>query len=164
MADHNTDHPSDNRPTRLSGIFKIIIVISCIILVSIIANLMKIHTIRTNWVETRGEVIQKSSKGWWSEEAQKRYYLKYRYEAKGQYFENSRFHIKEDSLKRYKHLIAHLHQGESVGIWYNPDNPGESVINTDYLSNGFVILIVMVGFLVLSWNSELVITPTYYYQ
>ncbi len=139
-----------NSDTRLSGKFALVGVLFLLVIVSIIFHLIKMDRICRTWPQVTGIVTKASSRGWWDEKQQLRHYLAYAYEAGGQRYENTRFHIKQDSIQQYKRLITGLKKGDTLTVWYNPEKPEESVINVAYLRNGFVMLIVFAGFVVLS--------------
>lgn len=136
--------------TRLSGKFALVGVLFLLVVVSIVVHIVELERIRNTWPRISGVVTKVSSKGWWDEKEQIRNYLAYAYEVGATQYENTRFHIKQDSIQRYKHLIMDYKKGDPITVWYNPDKPEDSVINVAFLRNSFVMFLGFAGFVVLS--------------
>ncbi|NWH05406.1 DUF3592 domain-containing protein [Desulfobacter latus] len=139
------DKPEDLK--KLSGLFKGVGIIFGIVLAIIIFQTYTLWQIRTAWIQTSGQVVKTSKKGWWDDDIGGRYYLQYQYEAGDRTYTGVRFHIKEDSIKRYTYLIRKYKKGDVIPVWYNPHKPEEAVINTDYLRNAFALMTVLAGFI-----------------
>jgi hypothetical protein len=132
-------------PKKLSKIFIITGVIFSIIVLAIIFQTMKSWRIIHTWPQTAGVVSKTSSKGWWDEEKQQRYYMEYQYKVGEKKYTSVQFHIKERSIKRYTYLIRDFKKGDPITVWYNPKSPKQAVINIEYLRNAFVLLVVFFG-------------------
>ena len=134
-------------PKKFSPLFKTVFVIFGVITLLIAFQVLKIWQIRHNWTRVTGEVVKASSRGWWDEAAQQRYYLSYQYQVDKNTYTGSRFHIKNGSIKRFTHLIRHFKPGDPIPVWYQPDDPSMAVISTEYLRDSFALIMVFTGFL-----------------
>lgn len=141
---------AEDQDIKISPVFKGFGAVLGIILAVIIFQTMTIWKIQQFWPATTGVVVKTSSKGWWNEHKQHRYYLEYQYTIGEKKFTNVQFHIKEGSIKKYKYLIQDFRKQDPIQVWVNPENPDQAVINTDYLRNGFALMIVITGFLVMA--------------
>ncbi len=135
---------------NLTPVFKVAIAIFGIVLIIIVYQTIQLWKIRHSWISTTGIVVKTASRGWWDEKKQWRYYLKYQYKVKGKKYTNVRFHIKERSIKKYTYLLRNLRKGDPIKVWYNPKYPDQAVINTDYLRNGFILIALFTGFIVMA--------------
>jgi len=142
---------SENESSKkFSPLFKTVFVIFGAITLLITFQILKIWQIRHTWPRVTGEVVKISSRGWWDEAAQQRFYLTYQYQVNKKTFTGSRFHIKDGSIKRFTHLIRHYKPGDPISVWYQPDDPSVAVINTEYLRDSFGLIMVFTGFLFLA--------------
>jgi hypothetical protein len=136
-------------PKKLTRLFMVVGVIFGIVVVSILFQTLTLWKISHTWTETTGVVTRTASKGWWDEEKERRYYLEYQYTVGEKTYTNVRFHFKERTIKKYKHLIRDFKKRDPITVWVNPESPDQAVINTAYLRDGFALLVVLTGFLMM---------------
>ncbi len=137
-------------PKKFSPIFKVVVVIFGLIFAILAFQTMTIWKVRHLWTSVTGVVVKASAKGWWDEENRWRYYLEYQYKAGDRTYTNTQFHLRERSIKRYTYFIRGLKEGDAITVWYHPDKPELSVINTAYVRDGFALMTVFAGFLFLA--------------
>ncbi len=142
--------PEEKKQIRLTPIFLVVAVVFGLVLVSIVHQVIQQCAVNQNWAITEGEVTRVSQDGWWNEKENRRYYLDYAYEVQGQTYEGYRYHLREKSLKGYGGIQYQYQVGDSIVVHFDPANPGSAVLNTEYLRDWFVSIIVLVGILVLS--------------
>ncbi|WP_300461115.1 DUF3592 domain-containing protein [Desulfobacula sp.] len=136
-------------PRKLTRLFMGIGLIFGIIVVSIFFQTLTLWKISQTWPVTTGIVTRTASKGWWDEERERRYYLEYEYTVGEKTYTNVQFHFKERSIKKYKYLIRKYKKGDPIPVWVNPESPDQAVINTAYPRDGFALLVVLTGFLMM---------------
>ncbi len=140
----------NNSFSQITPIFKGVSVLFSIILISVIYHFYKVQSIRQTWIQTDGVVVGKSVKGWWDDQKHRRYYMVYEYQAGEKIFKSSQFNIKDDSIKNPRNLTEYLKEGDSLPVYYNPDDPAQAVANIDFLRNSALFFIVTTGFIVMA--------------
>lgn len=138
---------TDESPKKFSPLFIGVFLIFGTITLLIGFQTFKLWQIRQNWSSVTGTVVKTEPRGWWDDQEEWRYYLKYEYAVQGKTYTGTRLHLKEKSLKRFTYLIRHFKKGDPITVWYQPDDPAQAVINTEYLRDSFALIMVFAGFL-----------------
>jgi len=142
-----TEQEADN---RVGGIFRIFGTICLFTIIALTLNIIGMAKVQNNWILVTGEVLERSSDGWWDEDQQLRYYMVYTYNANSVQYTSTQFHVQQRNIKHFTYLLDGYKTGDSIPVWYNPKKPEEAVINASVLKTPFIILVGFIGFALLS--------------
>ncbi len=95
-----------------------------------------------------GVLLEVSRSGDWEEEAAKNVYVVYSYEVNGRTYTSNRYHLKEDSLSGIGSHVSGLRPHQRVDVYVKPGEPKTAVLNVQYIRDGFLFGIIILGFVV----------------
>ncbi len=141
--------PREDRETetRVGGKLVVFSVLLCILIASVASYTVRQWNARKTWVRVEGRVVRVEPAGWWDEASGKDLYVLYAFDWRGKPVQGSRFHIKEDSINDVGRHLASLRAGSPVAVFVDPADPSRAVLNVDYIRDGFLLVLVSVGFL-----------------
>ncbi len=134
---------------KLSRVFALVILIFSIPLVTICLHVAELWQVRHEWPSTIGTVSRVSQKGWW-DDGEKRYcFLEYQYNAGGKERVSRRIHPRDKSITPYFYMLRGVKKGDPIKVWYQNDDPGQPVVNAEYMRDRFAMLMAFSGFIVM---------------